>query len=94
MNSHYPPFTRADIIGQNGNDGQHYDAVEVPKHYMLFENMEAIQAIEQLLTPQEYLGYLKGCELKYRLRAGKKEHITEDIHKALQYAKYREKHLD
>lgn len=66
------------------------DDITAPAHYMLFDDMEAIEAIEKLLTPEEYMGYLKGCELKYRFRAGKKDSVEKDIGKAGQYAKFRE----
>jgi len=65
------------------------DMIEAPPHYVLFDDLEAIEAIEKLLTPEQYEGYLRGCELKYRFRAGKKDNLEQDIHKSLQYAKYR-----
>lgn len=66
------------------------DPVEHPNHYadhFPFEVIEAIKLIlNQLchrLTPYEC--YCVGSALKYRLRAGLKGPIDEDIHKALKY---------
>jgi len=66
------------------------DPVKAPKHYMLFDDLEAIEAIRELLSDDEYIGYLKGCELKYRFRAGMKDSVEQDIGKAMQYRKFRE----
>jgi len=62
-----------------------HDIVKSPKHYMLFPDLEAIQGIKNILTPEEYIGYLKGNALKYRFRAGKKDDLQQDISKAEQY---------
>ncbi len=61
------------------------DVVNNPNHYKLFPDLEVIEAIEKLLTPEEFKGYKKGNSLKYRLRAGKKDSIEQDISKALKY---------
>jgi hypothetical protein len=61
------------------------DDVTQPSHYMLFPDMESIEAIECLLSPEEFRGYLKGNILKYRNRAGKKDDTLKDIAKAMQY---------
>lgn len=61
------------------------DVVNRPNHYQLFGNLEVIDAIRELLTPEEFRGYLKGNVLKYRLRAGKKDNVEQDIKKALKY---------
>ena len=65
------------------------DAVNSPRHYMLFPDMEAVDAIVELLTPEEFVGYCKGNILKYRLRAGKKgDSVIEDIKKAGVYERW------
>lgn len=61
------------------------DLVNHPPHYKVFPNREAIGLIEHELTLTEYIGYLKGNALKYRLRAGKKYDTVEDIEKAMWY---------
>jgi hypothetical protein len=47
--------------------------------------VEAIDYMRQVLTPEEYKGYLKGCAFKYLVRAGKKECEATDIQKAQWY---------
>ncbi len=64
---------------------EEHDPVNKPKHYMLFPNMEAIEIIERSLTPEEFKGFLKGNALKYRLRAGDKDDLQQDIDKANWY---------
>jgi hypothetical protein len=71
----------------NMGEGDHYNAVTKPKHYMLFPDLEAIEAIQRVLTEQEFKGFLKGNSLKYRFRAGKKDELAQDISKAEQYEK-------
>ena len=62
------------------------DAVKRPSHYMFFDT-EAINIIKASLTDEEFKGYLKGNSLKYRLRAGKKDDVMQDLGKANQYEK-------
>lgn len=61
------------------------DAVNHPAHYRLFPGQEAIDIIQASLTPEEFRGYLKGNALKYRLRAGNKDDLRQDIDKAEWY---------
>ena len=67
---------------------QKEDAVNNPKHYKLFPDMEAIDVIRETLTREEFIGYLKGQILKYRLRAGNKDKLKQDIAKADWYKNY------
>lgn len=53
-------------------------------HYELWEGFEAIDIIKEVLTPEEFRGYLKGNVLKYRLRNGRKEG-TNDMFKEEHY---------
>jgi hypothetical protein len=55
---------RVDVIGQNGNDGAHYDSVYSPSHYTQGP-IECIDAIKSALTAEEYKGYCKGNIIKY-----------------------------
>ena len=64
------------------------DVVNKPNHYQLFPDMEVIEAIKKLLTPEELEGYIKGNVLKYRLRAGKKDNTEQDIKKAMRYEEW------
>ena len=76
---------RMDVIGQNGNTGEHYDMVNNPKHYDFAPGIEAIDVIEATLTTEQFRGYLIGNSLKYRLRAGDKGDALQDIAKAKWY---------
>ncbi|MBL4591206.1 MAG: DUF3310 domain-containing protein [Phycisphaerales bacterium] len=64
------------------------DLINSPEHYALFPDMEAIEAMRRVLSVEEYRGYLKGCSLKYRLRAGKKDDTLKDIAKAMKYEEF------
>ncbi len=59
------------------------------KHYELWNDFEAIDVIKNILSKDEYIGFLKGNILKYRLRAGKKnienDNIIKDINKSIDY---------
>ena len=67
-------------------ESQRHDPVDHPAHYDLFPDLEVVDAIRALLTPEEFRGYLKGNILKYRLRAGKKDDkLVQDIGKAMKY---------
>lgn len=60
------------------------DPVNHPDHYKAANGVECIDVIEQFLSPDEFLGYLKGQVLKYLFRAGKKDPAkeAEDYEKA------------
>ena len=38
--------------------------------------------MEAVLTPDEFRGFLKGCVIKYSMRAGRKQDSDEDASKA------------
>jgi len=59
-----------------------HDEVNNPKHYDLFPGEQSIDLIEKCLTPEEFKGFLKGNCLKYRIRAGNKGDLKQDIDKA------------
>jgi|TARA_B110000285_G_scaffold28032_1_gene27922 hypothetical protein len=60
------------------------DVVNHPKHYNNGK-VECIEAIEAMLTPEEYLGYLRGNGFKYRWRCRYKGKTIEDLDKAEWY---------
>ena len=68
-----------------------YDMVKVPKHYQIFRGIEAQDVMEvvaeshlcQHLTPWEIHCFM--TMLKYRLRAGEKDSLEQDIKKANRY---------
>ena len=81
--SHYP-----EQLEREESTIESFSAVNKPKHYMLFDDgTEAIDIIEAALTTEEFAGYLKGNFLKYRLRAGEKDNLQQDIDKSNWYRK-------
>lgn len=58
------------------------DNVREPQHYQVFPGMEAIEVIASSMTSQQFYGYCLGNCLKYRLRAGNKGELQEDIDKS------------
>jgi hypothetical protein len=56
-------------------DGDHYKTME----------MQPWEVMESVLTPEEFVGFLKGNVIKYAMRAGRKEG-TDDAEKARHYA--------
>ena len=66
-----------------------------PNHYILFDNVEAIEIIARSLTVEAFRGYCLGNILKYRLRAGKKSELAtmeKDLKKAAFYQELFDKH--
>jgi hypothetical protein len=59
------------------------DVVNKPKHYNQ-GGIECIDAIEAMLTHEEFVGYLRGNSLKYRWRFRYKNGV-EDLRKAEWY---------
>jgi hypothetical protein len=60
------------------------DNVNNPSHYNS-GNVECIDAIEAMLSEEEYIGYLRGNSLKYRWRFRYKGKPIEDLQKANWY---------
>lgn len=50
-----------------------------PNHYKLADGKETIDVLKEVMTREEYIGYLRGNALKYGFRIGKKRHITSDM---------------
>ena len=55
-------------------DGDHYKTME----------MQPWEVMESVLTPEEFVGFLKGNVIKYALRAGRKEG-SDDLGKCRHY---------
>lgn len=73
------------------------EGVTEPSHYMLFDDIEAIEVIARSMTREQFKGYCLGNILKYRLRAGKKSelaYLEKDIAKAGFYGELYEKHKE
>jgi len=60
------------------------DPVNNPAHYT-FGGIETIDYIRAKLSPEEFIGYLKGNVIKYTSRAGKKADQVQDLEKAQWY---------
>lgn len=76
---------------------QDIEGVRTPSHYMLFDDIEAIEVIARSMTREQFKGYCLGNILKYRLRAGKKSELAfleKDMAKAGFYGELYEKHKD
>lgn len=83
---------RIDIIGQNGNEGLHYDVVSNPKHYQVLPGVEVIDIRRALLEKIDALkrqpsSFAVNCwdrALEYTIRAWEKNGV-EDLKKAAFY---------
>lgn len=71
------------------------DNVKRPAHYQIIDNIESIDVIARSMTVEQFKGFCLGNILKYRIRAGKKDALAQDIAKANEYEKIFEakKHL-
>jgi len=67
------------------------DKVNSPKHYSFYKNIEAIDIIKAFLESEsakdlsKFDAYCVGNILKYRLRAGGKDEVEQEIAKANKY---------
>ncbi len=71
---------------------QENEAVKNPKHYQTIEGYESIEVIACSLTAEQWKGFCLGNILKYRIRAGKKDLLQQDIDKANNYEVLHEKY--
>ena len=73
------------VFGENIPDNStKFDNVNRPEHYNN-GGMECIEAIQGMLTHDEYIGYLRGNALKYNWRCRYKGKPIEDLRKARWY---------
>jgi len=68
------------------------DSVKNPKHYQVIEGVESITIIASAMTVEQWRGFCLGNILKYRIRAGKKGDLQQDIAKADYYQELYEMH--
>ena len=57
------------------------DMVNHPSHYQI-GGVETVDVIKELLSKEEFIGYLKGTFIKYRERHPYKGKATQDLEKA------------
>lgn len=67
--------------------------VEQPPHYQVFPDVESLEILASTLSYEEFKGFCLGNTLKYRLRAGKKDNLEQDIAKADEYGKIWERYV-
>jgi hypothetical protein len=70
-----------------GWSGGKDDPVEHPSHYTRTDGVECIVAIKSMLTPEEFLGYLRGTALKYLWRYRLKNR-SQDLKKCGVYLRW------
>ena len=72
--------------GYTNGTPKEWDEVNKPLHYDT-GSIECIDAIEAMLTPEEFIGYLRGNSLKYRWRMRYKGKAIQDCKKSSWYDK-------
>ena len=66
-----------------------HDPVKSPSHYQLPGlDVEAIDVIRAVLTPEQFEGYCLGNMLKYLLRQGRKDEARQDWGKVGKYHEF------
>lgn len=76
------PYTPDSVTN---NQAKHYD-----EHYASMVGLEPIELMQIVLSPAEFIGFLKGNIIKYTMRAGKKqgEAAEKDAAKAKRYVEW------
>lgn len=80
------------VLEYIGGTTKQTDAVDKPVHYQFFPDLEAIEVIARSMTQEQFYGYCLGNRLKYRLRAGNKDKLEQDIAKSDKYIELYEQH--
>jgi len=80
-----------------GEDLDNFDPIDKPPHYTLGDGIECIDYMKQVLSRDEYIGYLRGCMIKYQHRMNYKDTPQSNASKARWYAQkleeaYKEKY--
>jgi hypothetical protein len=65
---------------------------EEAKHYMT--SKQPIEIMQELMTGEQFQGFLWGNVIKYSMRLGRKGKSREDAGKCWQYAKWMVDHMD
>jgi len=78
---------RMEAIGQNGNDGDHYDApTDKQARYQDAEGEDWIDEAARTFTAEEFRGAMRFTIGKYNRRMGKKDDLISEIEKIRDYA--------
>jgi hypothetical protein len=59
--------------------------IEENKHHLIWGDTQSIELIQDFLSTEEYIGFLKGQILKYQLRLGKKDSVEKELRKIEDY---------
>lgn len=78
--------TRFEESLKNNENPKAEDIVNNPTHYKGNKGIETIDFIENVLTREEFIGYLRGNVIKYQSRANLKGRKEEDLKKAKWYS--------
>lgn len=72
------------------DDQQPREMVKHPDHYGGDTVYETIKVLEAWMTPEQYIGFLRGSVHRYTSRAGKKDpaKLIEDLEKAITYLQF------
>lgn len=78
------------ILGRIGVDDKVEDKQQEDHHDKHYQEavVEPIKVMQKLFTREEYIGFLKGNILKYRLRMGHKDDIQTEMDKIRVYEKW------
>jgi len=73
------------LNGRRSESHSEQDTVNNPSHYQFFEGVEVIEIIASSMTREQFKGYCLGNRIKYRLRAGNKDKLEQEIAKSDKY---------
>ena len=62
--------------------------------YYASMSVQPIMVMHACLTKEEFIGYLRGCLIKYQMRRGRKEDVEDTDKKILRYKKWLKELLD
>lgn len=80
------------LNGRRSESHSEQDTVNNPSHYQFFEGVEVIEIIASSMTREQFKGYCLGNRMKYRLRAGNKDKLEQDIAKSDKYVELYDEH--
>lgn len=75
-----------DVPNEHPVFSQPVDMVDSPPHYTQ-GNIECIDAMQAMLSEEEFIGFLRGNSFKYRWRMRDKRQPVQDLRKAQWYEK-------
>lgn len=73
------------MVSKNGIELSNYKTDNInPSHYKLSDGLQVIDILKIILTPEQYIGFLRGNIFKYDIRYKEKNGV-EDLKKAQWY---------